>query len=65
MCVTGSVWGYDEGIDVAIDRAQCGGGDTICNDILSIDKLFVCQPGVTTQLFSFFQTFCLLSVLKA
>ena len=32
--------GYDgHGIDVGIDSAQCGGGDTICNDILSIDKL--------------------------
>ena len=46
--------GYDgHGIDVGIDSAQCGGGDTICNDILSIDKLFVCQPDITTHAFYF------------
>ena len=47
--------GYDgHGIDVGIDSAQCGGGDTICNDILSIDKLFVLQPdGAQHTLFIF------------
>ena len=30
----------DDGIDVTIDTTQCATCDTICNDILSIDKLF-------------------------
>ena len=30
----------DDGIDVTIDMTQCATCDTICNDILSIDKLF-------------------------
>ena len=31
---------HDECSDVTIDKTQCAGSDTICNDILSIDKLF-------------------------
>ena len=53
VCCKQYMDGYDEGIDVGIDSAQCDGGDTICNDILSIDKLFVCQPDITTHAFYF------------
>ena len=38
--VRSNIHEYDDGIDVTIDMTQCAACDTICNDILSIDKLF-------------------------